>query len=385
MTALPKFPEGLNVPARIEFGPGTLGLLAPIAASLGKRALLVTGGKSLRASGGLDRMTKGLESAGVGTVPVSVRSEPDVLSVDAAVALGRQAGCDLVIAIGGGSALDLGKCAAGMIPNAGSILDYLEGVGAAKTMAVPPLPFIAIPTTAGTGAEATKNAVVSGRTPEGAGFKRSFRDERLMPAVAIVDPDLMRGCPPDITAACGMDALTQLIEPLTSLKARPDIDPLCEHGIRLVAGALATAVRRGDDPAARADMAAAAFLSGVALSHAGLGAVHGLAGPVGGHAPVPHGHICAKLLPLVTAANLHALAEGRGRKESLDGYARAAEALGEGITDFCSAFSFRGFGWLGFTAGMIPSVIAGATSGSMKSNPVELTPKELTSILAAAL
>jgi alcohol dehydrogenase class IV len=182
-----------------------------------------------------------------------------------------------------------------------------------------------------------------------------------------------------------MDALTQLIEPLTSLKARPDVDPLCEEGIRRVARSLRRSVEDGRDAAARADLLQAAFLSGVALSHAGLGAVHGLAGPVGGLAPAPHGRICARLLPVVTAANLRALAQGRGRQRSLDGYARAAEALGEGITDFCAGFPARGLRGFGFTGAMIPAAIAAATSGSMKTNPVELAPDELAAILTEAL
>lgn len=385
MTALPALPASLRVPGRIEFGAGAIASIGEVAKSSGGKALLVTGGGSLRASGALDRIEASLRAAGVEFVHAAVTDEPDIAAVDAAAAAGRAAKCDVVVAVGGGSALDLGKCAAGMLWNAGSILEYLEGVGTGRTMAQPPVPLVAAPTTAGTGSEATKNAVVSGRMPDGAGFKRSFRDDRLVPAAAIIDPELMTSCPADVTAACGMDALTQLIEPLTSLNARPDVDPLCLEGIGMIARSLRTAVKHGNDLAARTDMAAAAFLSGVALSHAGLGAVHGLAGPVGGHAPIPHGMICARLLPFVTAANLTALSAGRGRTGSLDAYAKAAEALGEGITDFCSGFEFRAFGIFGFTEAMIPSVIAGATSGSMKSNPVVLTRDELTDILASAI
>ena len=383
--AEPVFPAELRVPSRVLFGPGVLRHLGEVAGAFGKRALLVTGSASVRRGGTLGKIEAVLQSHGVASVHVTVRHEPDVESVDKASAMGRSAGCDFVIAVGGGSVIDLAKSAAGMIPNEGSLLDYLEGVGTGKTMARAPLPLIAVPTTAGTGSEATKNAVINGYSLTRGPFKKSFRDPRLVPAVALVDPELSMGASSEITTACGMDALTQLVESLTSLHATAVTDALAVSGIEAVGRSLQRAVENGYGLEARVEMAYAALLSGICLSNAGLGAVHGLASPVSAHAPVPPGHICAVRRPLVTGANLAALREGRGRQEALRGYERAEEALGAPIAGFCGRFRIRGFGSFGLKLEDLSRVVAGATSGSMKTNPVELTPQELEGILKEAL
>ncbi len=369
-------PLELRWPSRILLGAGESNRLGEVATTLGTRALLVTGGRSLEASGALGRLQDALRSRGVDFVGVRVTGEPDVAAVDAAAATGRKACCDLVVAVGGGSALDLGKAAAALIPNDGSVQEYLEGVGTGRTFARPPYPFIAVPTTAGTGSEATKNAVISGP-----GFKKSLRDPRMVPLAAIVDAGLMVSCPPALTAAVGMDALTQLVESLTSLKAHPLIDALAREGVEAVRHGLPGAVDRPDDLPCRELMAYAGFLSGVTLSHAGLGAVHGLASPIGALFPAPHANICARLLLPATRANMAALGQGRGRVGALPAY-RTLLPL---IEELCGRFSFPGLGTWGVTAADIPRILAGATGGSMKTNPVGLSDGELAGIVRQAL
>lgn len=370
----------LRWPARVLIGPGESKRLGEIATTLGTRALLVTGGTSLEASGNLGRLEDALRSRGVDFVRVRTSGEPDVAAVDAAAATGRKACCDLVVAVGGGSALDLGKAAAAMIPNEGSVQEYLEGVGTGRTFARPPYPFIAVPTTAGTGSEATKNAVISGP-----GFKKSLRDPRMVPLTAIVDAELMVSCPPQLTAAVGMDALTQLVEALTSTNSHPLISSLALYGLHQFAIGYARAVAAPGDVAARALLAEASFLSGVALSHAGLGAVHGLASPIGAVCPAPHASICARLLPLVTRANHAALSAGRGRSGALAGYQAAGEMLGMPVDAFATRTPFPGLSTWGMTEAEIPRVLDGATGGSMRTNPVELSRDELGTILRQAL
>jgi len=366
----------------VAFGVGEAERLGSLTASLGHKALLVTGASFARESGLAARLERVLGEAGVAVVQVSSSGEPDAGTVDLAALKGRETGVDVVVAVGGGSVLDLGKCAAGIIPNEGSIRDYLEGIGSGAVMKRDPLPFIAVPTTAGTGSEATRNAVVTWKDGRA---KKSFRDSRLVPKIALVDPELGLTAPPELTAACGMDALTQLIEPLTSLNALPFTDALAVSGLEALGPSLPRAVERGRDLDARTGMAYAALLSGMALSNAGLGAVHGLAGPLGARFPVPHSVACARLLPAVTAANIAALEAGRGPRRSLDGYRRAESALGGTVADYCGRFVFPGLSSFGMRRADIPAVIEAATSGSMKTNPVVLTAAELTAILEEAL
>ena len=370
----------LRMPEESLIGPGRFAQLPEVASKLGKAALLVTGASSLDKSGLLAETDASLGQRGISCLHLQVAGEPDVKAVDEAARVAREARCDLVIAVGGGSVLDLGKAAAGMIPNAGSIQDYLEGVGRGAVMARDPLPFIAVPTTAGTGSEVSRNAVITGP-----GFKKSFRDIRLIPRVAIVDAELTLACPPPLTAACGMDAVTQLVEAYTSLRASMMTDALARDGLSAAGRALPAAVGKGGDLLARCRMSYASFLSGIALSHAGLGAVHGLASPLGAAFPVPHGVACAKLLPLVTRANRAALAGGRGKPAILEIYRRIESALGKSIADFCAQFTFPGLASFGVTSQDIPRIVEAATGGSMKTNPVELSALELGEILAQAL
>ncbi len=262
-------------PTRIVFGPGTLGQAAELVRPHGRHALVVTGRRPDRAAG----LVQTLSDAGLRTEVLSVDGEPTLADVKRGAAAARQRGCDCVIGFGGGSALDAAKAIAALTTNPGDLLDYLEVIGKGQPLEQAPLPFIAIPTTAGTGSEVTRNAVLG--SPEHR-VKVSLRSPRMLAKVAIVDPELTLGLPAELTASTGMDALTQCIEAYVSCKANPLTDVFCGDGIRRAARSLRTVFRDGHDLAARADMALASLFSGIALANAGLGAVHGFAGPMGG-------------------------------------------------------------------------------------------------------
>lgn len=311
---------------RIVFGAGTFRELGVIASGLGRRALLVTGASSLRASGHLAALAEEMERRSMRYDHLAVRGEPSPELVDTAVREHRGLGIDLVVAVGGGSAVDAGKAISAMLPLGAPVTDYLEGVGnAAHTGAK--LPFIAVPTTAGTGSEATNNAVLS-RTGPG-GFKRSLRHDNLYPDVALVDPELALSCPPAVSASCGMDALTQLLESYVSVRATPLTDALALSGLERVRDDLRAVCAQGaGDVEARAGMAYAALVSGMALANAGLGVVHGFASAIGGLFTIPHGVICGTLLGEATRANIsHLERAGAGGEEVLRRYARAGATL----------------------------------------------------------
>jgi alcohol dehydrogenase class IV len=285
---------------RILFGCGVFHKTGAAAAALGREYLVVAGGASVRASGALDRLLAQLKAEGLGAaVFQGVTGEPAPEMVEAAVCAAPQH-CDGVIALGGGSVIDTAKAAAALLTNGGALVDYLEGVGTGKKLTADPLPVIAIPTTAGTGSEATKNAVISSEVQR---FKKSIRHEKMIPAAAIVDPELTLTLPPDQTAYSGMDALTQLIEAYVTKKANPMTDALCLKGIRMAAASLKRAYDDGQDLQAREGMALAALFSGICLANAGLGAAHGIAAALGCFYGVPHGKACAVLLPHVMAEN----------------------------------------------------------------------------------
>jgi len=370
----------LHFPVETFFGSGQLRRLGEIASTMGRRVLLVTGRTFLQNSGILGRIKDDLAAHGLSCLCWPSEGEPQVETVDAAALRAREEGCDLVIAIGGGSVLDLGKAISGMVPNSGSVKDYLEGVGSGAVMKSLPIPFISVPTTAGTGSEATRNAVIAGRKE---GFKKSFRDVRLLPRVALVDPELAISCPPEITAADGMDALTQLVEPFTSPNVTPPIAALALSGIAAVGRGLLQAVDKGEDIGARTRMSYAAYLSGVALSHAGVGAVHALASPLGGLFGVPHAVACARLLPFATEKNLQALREGRGEERAVSAYQEAEAALGEPLLKFCSRFSFPPLSSFGITKEDIPRIVAG--TGNLKNNSARLREEDLYEILLQAM
>jgi len=364
---------------RIVFGCGTLAQLDGIAAGFGKRPLIVTGKRPF---------------AGVGGTRFSVATEPIVGMVREGVAAFREAGCDFVIAIGGGSAIDAGKAIAAAASNSGDLLDYLEVIGKGQALENPPFPFIAVPTTAGTGSEVTRNAVLGSAEH---GVKVSLRSPLMLPRVAIVDPESTLGLPPAITASTGLDALTQLIEPYVSSRANPFTDSLCLDGIRRASESLLRAYREGSDIEARSGMAYASLLGGLALANAGLGVVHGFAAPIGGMFDAPHGAVCAALLPVGMSANVAALRQRAPENAALERYGEIARIL----TKDKDAIPEDGAEWVGnLTAQLaIPSLsrygIRGtdaaklaekaSRSNSMKGNPIALTQAELTAVIESSL
>jgi alcohol dehydrogenase class IV len=375
---------------RIVCGAGALREAGALAAGLGRHALVV-GGRDL---GRLAPLLELLYTAHVAATVFPVAGEPTVAVADSGAALARAKGCDLVIAMGGGSALDAGKAIAALAANPGDPLDYLEVVGRGRPLTAPPLPVIAIPTTAGTGSEVTRNAVLG--VPE-AGVKVSLRSPLMLPRIALVDPELTYGLPPAITASTGMDALTQCLEPFVSPAATPLTDGFCREGLARAARGLRRACRDGGDRAAREDMAVASLCGGLALANAKLGAVHGFAAPIGGMFPAPHGAVCARLLGPVTAANIGALRARAPESPALARYAEAARLLSgdpsaapEDGAAWAAALADElgvpGLARHGVGEGDIPEVAARAKrASSMQGNPVALTDDELATILRAAL
>ena len=385
----PAIPFELAGPRRVVFGPGTVRQVGALAAGLGRRALVVTGGNPSRANVLLEH----LRAAGVEAKVFAVPGEPTIELIRTAAAAAEAHSSDLIIGFGGGSALDTAKAVAALVTNGGDPLDYMESFGRRQPLMRSSLPVIAIPTTAGTGSEVTRNAVIG--SPEH-GAKASMRSLSMIPEIALVDPDLTRGVPPDVTAATGLDALTQLIEPFTSIRANPLVDALCRDGIPRAARSLRRAWADGGDAAARSDMALASLLGGYALANAALGIVHGFAGVIGGMFPAPHGAVCAALLPHAMAFNLAAL---RARDPNGPGLVRYDE-VARLLTGRADACADDGVGWVGAlvgdlgipalsTWGLTPAAIPGvvdraASAGGTLANAVRLTPDEMTGLLRAA-
>lgn len=375
--------------SRILFGPGALAEVGPAAAGLGRRALIVTG-----KAGRAERLQAALRAAGVAQVSFAVAGEPTTDTVRAGTRLAQAEGCDLVIGFGGGSALDAAKAIAALSANGGDPLDYMEGIGAGRPLTRPALPIIAIPTTAGTGAEVTRNAVIA--SPEQR-VKASLRSPHMLPRLALVDPELTHSLPPEITAGAGLDALTQLIEPFVSHRANPITDAFCREGIGRAARSLARAYAHGNDAAAREDMALAALFGGLALANAGLGAAHGFAAPICGMFPAPHGATCAALLPHVMAVNVAALRNRQPASPALGRYGELARLLTgrddamieDGIDwtrDLCHGLGIPGLAAYGVIQADFPALIEKAKgASSMKANPIVLTEEELAAILVAAV
>ena len=370
---------------RIVFGEGTAATVPELAGGLGRWPLVVTGSKAERA----DWLISAL-----GAESFAVAGEPTVELVRSGARQARQAGCDVVIAVGGGSVIDAGKAITAIATNGGEPLDFLEVVGKGRAMEAAPLPFIAVPTTAGTGSEVTRNAVL-GSTEHG--VKASLRSPSMLPRVAVVDPELTYGLPPAITANTGLDALTQLIEPYVCSRANPLVDALCVEGIGRAAGALRRVYHDGSDQEARREMALASLLGGLALANAGLGVVHGFAAPLGGSWKAPHGALCAALLPHGIAANIAALRARAPQHPALDRYAAVARLLTgrneaqaeDGIewlrtlVDELKIPSLRGWG---IGEKDLPAVVEkAARASSMKANPIVLTQEELLAVVTAAL
>lgn len=380
----PIFPAfSFSTAQTILFGPGRRAELPALAASLGSRLLLVTG-KSGRGAEGLHP-----------ALHLHIEGEPTFALIRTHSAAARTARCDVVVAIGGGSVLDAGKALAMLLTNPGDPLDYAEVIGPNHPIAQSSAPLIAVPTTAGTGSEVTRNAVLG--SPEH-GAKVSLRSPLLLPRVALVDPELARGLSPALTAATGMDALAQLIEPLVSCRANPLVDALCRDGIPRVARALPRAFAHGDDLNARRDLALGALYSGMALANAGLGAVHGFAAAIGGAFPAPHGAICAALLPGVFRANFqHLEIAAPAISNACKNFFAAAQL----VTGNPQATPEDGFRWLaslgeqlriprlgcyGIRSEHIPGLVDKAQkASSMKANPVVLPAEVLHDLLQSAL
>ncbi len=373
---------------RIVFGEGAAATLPELVRTFGARPLVVTGASPERAAWLVSAL-----SAQTFAVP----GEPTVDLVREGARRVQGAACDVILSLGGGSAIDAGKAIAIIAANGGEPLEFLEVVGKGRAIAAPPLPFIAVPTTAGTGSEVTRNAVLGSAEH---GVKASLRSPLMLPRVALVDPELTYGLPPSVTAATGLDALTQLIEPYVSARANPLTDAVCVEGIRRVAGALRRAYHDGADREARRDMALASLFGGLALANAGLGIVHGFAAPLGGSSKAPHGALCAALLPHGMAANVAALRARAPQHPALgpvlDRYATVARLLTgrneasaedgiEWVHALCAELNVPALRAWGIAEADLPGVVEKAAhSSSLQANPLPLTAEELLAVVAAA-
>lgn len=398
---------------RLLVGPGRLADLPGVIAELGRSVLLVTGARSFREGPGWNPLIEALDAAGIAWGHLAVAGEPSPELVDGAVAARRAGPPDVVVGIGGGSALDAAKAVAGLLRSGTTALDHLEGVGRGVPYPGPATPFIAVPTTAGTGSEVTKNAVLAGHLPRAAGggtdapFKKSFRDEALVARVAILDADLLAGCPPAVIAGDGMDALTQLLESFTSTGASPFTDAVARAGLEAAGGALpawhAAALAGAPAEATAADRAAmswAACCSGIALANAGLGAVHGIVAALGARFPVPHGMGCGMLLAATTRTNLAALTArapgssvlaryadaGRilaGRADLPDDAARSTLVLE--LDAWTESLGLPRLADYGVGPTDLAALVGESRGSSMRTNPVTLEDAEIAGILAACL
>lgn len=376
---------------RIVFGAGKLAEVPAAVRGLGgTRALVVTGRSAERAA----PLVASLAQQGVSSVRFSVPGEPtvDLARQGAARAVAER--CDVVVALGGGSALDAGKAIAALAANGGDPLDYLEVVGRGQALTRPALPFVAVPTTAGTGSEVTRNAVLAATD---ARVKASLRSPLMLPRLAVVDPDLLASAPPQVLSSSGLDALSQLIEPFLSSRANPLTDGLAREGIRRSARSLRRAVLEGAGPEEREDLALASLFGGLCLANAGLGAVHGFAAPVGGMFDAPHGAVCAALLPAVLTVNLRALRARSPDHPAIPRFdeiaalvtGRAGARAEDGIAwirELCSALAIPGLGRYGVGEADVPALVAKArAASSMKANPLPLTDDELTEIATLSI
>ncbi|GAB4544354.1 MAG: iron-containing alcohol dehydrogenase [Anaerolineae bacterium] len=374
---------------RIIFGNGTAQEAAPLAASFGKRALIVTGKSTQRA----EKLAQSLHDLGLSVSFFPIDGEPRIEAAAVGAAQARHMQADCVIGFGGGGALDGGKAIAALATNAGDPLDYLEVIGKAQPLQHPPLPYIALPTTSGTGSEVTRNAVLTSTEKQ---VKVSLRNALMLPRIAIVDPELTYSMPPEVTATTGLDALTQLIEPFTCNRPNPLTDSICREGIGRVAWALERAFEDGSDIEARAAMSMASLFGGMALANARLGAVHGFAAPIGGMFGAPHGAICAALLPHTMRANIIALQADNSdfAREVLSRYEEIALLLDadadpmdgvERVSEICQKLRVPRLREIGIRRESFDAIVEKArNASSMQGNSVKLTDEALHSILDAA-
>ena len=375
---------------RIVFGAGSVREVPAAAAGMGRRALVVTGASTERSA----PLLAGLQAAGVDCGRFAVEGEPTVDAIRTGSQAARDEHRDVVIAIGGGSALDTGKAIAALLTNPGDPLDYLEVIGRGQTPAHVSAPFIAIPTTAGTGSEVTRNAVLGSAEHR---VKASLRAVGMLPRLAVVDPELTYSLSRPVTASSGLDTLTQLIEPYVSVRANPMSDALCMDGIRRASPALWRAWSDGGDREARASMLWAAVLGGMALTNAGLGAVHGFAAPVGGMFPAPHGAICAALLPHAMQINVEALRARAPESVALRRYEEVARLLtgklhataedgAQWVAELCRRLEIPPLRTYGVSQAHVPELVERArATNSMKGNPISLTEAELSRMIGQAL
>ncbi|HEY0722258.1 MAG TPA: iron-containing alcohol dehydrogenase [Gammaproteobacteria bacterium] len=386
---------------RIHFGAGALAQLPGFIREFGHEILIVTGSGSFIATPRWGELQARLQEAGITVHHLTVHGEPSPSLIDECVGRWHDQPIDAVVGIGGGSVLDAAKAIAALLPLGHSVMEYLEDVGRGLSYPGPSLPFIAVPTTAGTGSEATKNAVL---TLHGeAGYKKSFRHERMVAKIAIVDPQLLESCPPHLMAAQGMDAFTQLLESYVSLRANPFTDALAWSGLEAVAEGFMAAWRGGSSAEAqhgRAAMAYGALLSGITLAQVGLGSVHGLAQPLGSLFAVPHGIACGTMVAQATATNLAALRQHQPESSALAKYARtgrllsgdaalsdqmACDQLVKVLEQWCAELALPRLGNYGVSERDIPAIVAASRNNSMKSNPVLLHDEEIAEMVRRRL
>jgi len=380
---------------RIEFGSGAFSRTAELSGQYGRRALIVTGARSFPASERWYLLLQQLTALGISHQHVTIDGEPSPYMVDDAVNEYATANIEVVVAIGGGSAMDAAKAIAGLLRVKQSVMDFLEGVGPELPYQGPAVPLIAVPTTAGTGSEATKNSVLSKQGDTG--FKKSFRDDKLVAEVAIVDPDLLSTCPRDVIAANGMDALTQLLESYVSTRANVFTDALGISGLRAARDGLVRLYQsEGADAQARERMAYASLISGINLAQTGLGSVHGLASPLGAFYPVPHGVVCGTLVAAATEMNINAMFDREMNNPALDRYARVSEVLAQRrfksrdealqqlvqlLKQWTEDLMLQGLSGYGLKHEGLDRVVAHSRGSSMKTNPIVLTDEEIKAIL----
>jgi len=375
---------------RIIFERGALANIGEYSRPYGKKALIVTGSRDVVS----DEIRGYLEKTGIASAHFKVTGEPSLKTTKIGLDLARDEKCDMVIACGGGSVIDSGKIIAAMLKNPGEILSYLEVIGEGKALSSPSAPCIVIPTTAGTGAEVTKNAVISSEEHK---LKVSLRSSYMFPELVLLDPLLTLTMPQSVTASTGLDALTQVLEPFVSHLANPVTDAFCREGMRLASRALRKAYDHGDDLEAREEMLLASLFGGIALANAKLGVVHGFAGVIGGMYGIPHGIVCAGLLPYSIETNVKALMEREKENPAVARYKEAAEILTgnrdasiedgmKWIMDLCDHLSIPRFKEYGLKEQDFPDVIEKSMrASSMKGNPIVLTYEELEELLRKAL
>ncbi len=373
---------------KIIFGAGKLNELGKQIREGAKRLLLVCGSSSQA----LTRVEEILSKAGIPFTEFEVHGEPTIAVVRAGIEVAQ--GCDTVIGLGGGSVLDTGKAIAALVTNPGDVLDYLEVIGKGQPLVNVPLPYIAIPTTAGTGSEVTRNAVLESTEQN---VKVSLRSPLMLPRLALVDPELTYSLPPEVTASSGLDALTQLIEPFVSVKANPMTDAICREGLHYAARSLRCAYENGANKEAREGMSLASLFGGLALANAALGAAHGFAGPLGGMLHASHGILCARFLPLVMEANLKAMQSRQPEHPALERYVEIAQILtGEKdatahdgvkwVSELVSALNIPGLSTYGMSEEKFPEAVERTRkANSFKGNPIALNEEELRGILKRAL